>query len=214
MPSGEIHYRFYKAGFFTAIPSTIYLLTISPSLGLGNLIGYFCHRWIDNDWDVYGINEAESRAVNELWILGYMIYGVSSSYGAMFRRKHRSFLSHFPIISTLIRLIFLFWWLPILYWNGAIEYSFWHIQFYTGFLLGLSHADTYHYFADNIWKEESDGLEFRFLNRKKYKSSKYTKNKNKWFDINYSKILKAILSIVIGYAYNKFIDIKNFKNKR
>ena len=207
MPSGTVHYRFYKSGFITAIPSSIYLITISPMLGIGSIVGYFCHRWIDNDWDVYGINEAESRAVNELWILGYLIYGISSSYGAMFRRKHRSFLSHFPIISTFIRLVFLFWWLPILYWNGSIEYSFLHIQFYVGFLLGLSQADTYHYFADNIWEEDADGLEFRFL---KKKNRKRTKN-NIGFKPDYSRFIKAILSIAVGYAYNKFNNIKNLR---
>lgn len=200
MPNGETHYKFYKVGFITAIPSTIYLTaTISPSLGIGNIVGYICHRWIDNDWDVYGINEAESRAVNELWLLGYVLYGVSSSYGAMFRRKHRSFLSHFPLISTAIRLIFVFWWLPILYLNGSIDYSFWHIQFYVGFLLGLSQADTYHYFADNIWEEDSDKLRFRFL-----------KKKRNVIKTKYNKFGIMILKVIFGYIYN---GIKNLKLK-
>lgn len=207
MPSGTVHYKFYKAGFITSIPTTIYMLTISPALGIGNIIGYFCHRWIDNDWDIYSINESESRAVNELWLLGYIIYGVSSSYGAMFRRKHRSFLSHFPIISTFIRLIFLFWWLPILYWNGSIIFHGWQLEFYTGILLGLSQADTYHFFADNIWQEKEEGLELRiFQNKKNKRKLKTVKNKKITF---YGKLVRGILITLLGYLYNTYQKIKN-----
>lgn len=105
------------------------------------------------------MSASESRAVNELKILGYPLFGISSMYGAIFRRKHRSFLTHFPVISTLIRLLFVFgWWVPFLYWKGIIIYEPWQLEAFIYALWGLSQADLIHYLADMIWLE--DGKKF------------------------------------------------------
>ena len=136
-------------------------------------MGYSFHRWCDNDWDILGTNKAESRAIHELKILGYLLYGVSSIYGAIFMRHHRSIRTHFPIVSTIIRLLFVFWWIIPLYYFGYIHYAFWQLEVFIGFLLGLSQADMIHYFADLIWKEDSK----RFIDQEK------RRKENKWKNI-------------------------------
>lgn len=153
MPSGKTHYNFYKAGFLVEIPEFAYLFTLNKIIALSHLVGYFIHRWADNDWDIMGVNKSESRVVKELPILGYFIFAISSFYGAVFRHKHRSFLTHFPIVSTVIRLGFIFFWIPPLYYFGVLDYQQWHSQVFWGVLWGLSQADMEHWLADIFWSE-------------------------------------------------------------
>jgi hypothetical protein len=101
------------------------------------------------DWDLMGTNNAEGRLVNEIPILGHFIYGISSSYGSIFRRHHRSWMTHYPIISTLIRLIFVLW-LPFVLGDGyGINFvgNGW-IWFWLSLWLGLSLADGIHLYKD------------------------------------------------------------------
>jgi hypothetical protein len=196
LPSGNVHYKFYKFGFLTSIPSSLYMLVnISPSIAFGNIMGYWFHRYCDNDWDIVGINHSEGRAIRELKVIGWLIYGVSSMYGAIFMDNHRSFLTHFPLVSTLLRLIFLFWWIPVLWFFNKITIEFWEVQFAVGFLLGLSQADTYHYFADMIWQEVEDKLVLRIFNKKKRNSRNKIKPK-------YKEFLIMAVRVLFGYFYN------------
>ncbi len=130
----------------------------NPIFGMASLSGYFFGRYCDCDWDILGTNQAESRAIHELKILGYLIYGISSIYGAIFMRHHRSFQTHFPWFSTLIRLLFLFWWIPILYWFDYIKFDWWQMWLGLGFWFGLGMSDLPHFLADHIWPE--DGKRF------------------------------------------------------
>ena len=135
----------------------MYIGISDPLAGLSHFIGYSLHRYVENDWDCVIMTASESRAVNELKIFGYPIFGISSIYGAVFRKKHRSFLTHFPVVSTLIRLFFLLgWWLLPLYFYGKIIYEPWHLKVFVYGLWGLSQADMIHWMADKIWKDDSD----------------------------------------------------------
>jgi len=132
-------------------------LTLNPIVAIGHLAGYSFHRYWDNDIDIMGTSGCEGRQVRELFVLGYLMYGISSIYGAIFRNKHRSIITHFPVISSFIRLCFLFWWIPLLYYFEWIKFEYWHWEIFYSFLWGISQADTCHYFADLIWKEDFDG---------------------------------------------------------
>lgn len=153
MPSGEVHYKFYNAGFLLEIPTFIYVATLNPIVGVGHFVGYFSHRWVDNDWDILSVNKSESRAIKELKLFGYIVFMISSLYGAIFRRKHRSFITHFPVISTAVRMCFLFFWIPILIHYGYMDLSPTLLKFFLGFLMGLSQADAQHFLADMFWTE-------------------------------------------------------------
>lgn len=128
---------------------------LNPVFAVGVLGGYSFHRYCDNDWDILGTNKAESRAIHELWILGYLIYGISSIYGAIFMRHHRSIQTHFPVVSTIIRLVFLFWWIPLMIYLNHWIVQTWQWFIFFGFWWGLSQADAIHWLADMFWSEDS-----------------------------------------------------------
>jgi uncharacterized metal-binding protein len=150
MPTGETHLKIWKVGTMVAIPTSIYLaITKQPLIGIGFGIGYLTGLFIDPDADEMGATSGEGRMV-KIPILGWIMYGISSVYGAIFRRHHRSFLTHFPFVSTAIRLLFFFFWIPILYYFNLLHWQPWHLTFYLWFWIGLSCADALHWMADMI----------------------------------------------------------------
>jgi hypothetical protein len=137
------------------IPLSIVLSVFDWKLGVGNIIGYSFHRWMDNDWDIMGTNNAEGRMVNELPIIGHFLYGVSSAYGSMFRKRHRSFITHFPFVSTFIRIVFVGLVPFLIFDNLSINLigNGWYM-FWIGFWVGLSQADGIHYVLDMVHYSE------------------------------------------------------------
>lgn len=156
MPSGEIHYRAFKKGYLIEIPLSVIMSFWDWRFGLGNIVGYSLHRYLDNDLDLMGVTAAEGRMVRELPILGNFMFGMSSIYGSFTRHNHRNFWTHFPFISTLIRLFFFFVFPFALLDAYGINLigNGWHL-FWIGLWGGLSHADGIHYFLDvkSGWKE-------------------------------------------------------------
>jgi len=136
-------------GYWVELPLSLSLVLVDWQFGLGNLVGYSCGRWIDPDWDIMGTNNAEGRMVNELPILGYFLYGISSTYGAMFRKFHRKIWTHLPVLSTIIRIVFV-GFVPFLVLDGYgvnLIGNGWH-KFWLGYWAGLSQADGIHYWLD------------------------------------------------------------------
>jgi hypothetical protein len=136
-------------GYWVELPLSLSLVLVDFQFALGNLVGYSCGRWIDPDWDIMGTNNAEGRMVNELPILGYFLYGISSTYGAMFRRLHRKKLTHLPVLSTIIRIVFV-GFVPFLVLDGYgvnLIGNGWH-KFWLGYWAGLSQADLVHWWLD------------------------------------------------------------------
>lgn len=153
MPDGKTHFKNWKLGWFLVIPISGYLfLEKTPLEASGWLLGYATGAFLDPDLDEIGATNAESRMVNKIPILGYFIYGWSSVYGAIFRRKHRNFWTHFPFFSTIIRIIWFFWWLIPLYYFQILRYEYWQLYFALFYFLGLSYADFLHWLADSLSK--------------------------------------------------------------
>ena len=149
MPDGQTHYKYFKKGYLWNIPSSLILVLVDWRFGLGNLVGYSLHRYLDNDLDIMGTNLAEGRQVNELPVLGHIMFGISSAYGSIFRRYHRSFITHFPFVSTFIRLCF-FGAIPLLVADNLginLIGNGWH-KFWIGLWVGLSQADAIHWALD------------------------------------------------------------------
>jgi hypothetical protein len=155
VPSGEVHYAYFKKGYPFEIALSLTLCLFDWKFALGNIVGYSFHRYCDNDLDIMGTNNAEGRQVNELFLIGHFMYGISSTYGSIFRRYHRSFITHFPFVSTLIRLIFFFTPVLILgdYWGINFIGNGWHM-FWLGFWVGLSQADGIHWFLDKTYGDK------------------------------------------------------------
>jgi hypothetical protein len=169
MPSGETHLKIWKVGLIASIPASVYLaITKQPVTGLAFCIGYFYHLICDPDLDEMGITGAESRMI-KIPILGWLMYALSSVYGVIFRKHHRSFATHFPGISTAIRLLVFFFWIPILYYFGIIKWQEWQGFFVLWFWIGLSFADALHWGADKVVSDTKDVIQK--LNPKKERKS-------------------------------------------
>lgn len=152
MPDGITHHKYYKKGFVVIIPEALLLAVWDYKFAFGTLVGYGMGRWVDGDWDIMGTNNAEGRLVNEIPILGHFIFGISSTYGSIFRKHHRSFITHFPIVSTIIRLVFVLI-VPFIFldsWGINLIGNGWHM-FWLGLWGGLSQADGIHWFLDKTF---------------------------------------------------------------
>jgi uncharacterized metal-binding protein len=154
MSDGKSHLKNWWIGWIAEIPASVFMgIQVNPYIGIGSNVGYLLGRWVDCDMDSFGTTGAESRMVKELPIIGYVWFAQSSVYGAIFRSMHRSFITHFPGISTIIRLIFMFFWIGILYYFHWIVYAEWQGYLFLGVFIGLSYADTLHYLADILSSE-------------------------------------------------------------
>lgn len=134
MPDGKTHAILTVATSSTLFSASNYLevpLDVSISLVAGCLVGLILTPDLD---------QAESR--KGLWAIFWFPYGKLI--------KHRDIWSHFPILSTVIRLIYMFSVpLFLLWWNYRIEdWGHWNYILYA--ILGLISADTIHFLADII----------------------------------------------------------------
>lgn len=153
MPGGETHLRFYKMGTMIAIPLSVYIFLENPVIGFGTLLGYGLGFLCDPDWDIYSASATESRIIKYLPFAGYILYGYTSIFGAIFRKHHRSIWTHGYFLGAIVRLVYLFWWLGILYYKNIIHFEIWQLYLYIGLFLGLSIADSFHITTDLIWSE-------------------------------------------------------------
>lgn len=157
MPLGKEHLRLWRkykwVGLLTTVwfaacafpqasPDNVYWILAMPSPWLGYLLGYY----IDPDLDQANITAAEWRAMRDLGILGALLTMWFLPYGMLM--THRSFISHFPVVSTAIRYLWLlFPFLGLyLYLTYNVIPDFWPIL--AGVFFGLSSADLIHYLAD------------------------------------------------------------------
>lgn len=126
----------------------MYAFIIHPAIAFGLFVGYAMGRWVDPDWDLMGVSTTEANMIHDFPVLGYFLFGYSSIYGVFFRRHHRSFITHFPFVSTLGRLIFLFWWAILLVVKYHYTVSSWEWLFIIYAFIGLSVADMIHWLLD------------------------------------------------------------------
>jgi uncharacterized metal-binding protein len=153
MPNGEIHLRMWRTYFPLAAASAALVLVVFQDLGLalGVLGGYLLGRYIDPDLDQVGITSAEGRLMRELKIVGVLVTAWFVPYG--YAMKHRSFLSHFPGVSTAIRLGWLLV-LPLLaVWYFQPSLPVWAVPVLAAVFAGLTLADTVHYLLDTQSKK-------------------------------------------------------------
>ena len=119
------------------------------------MVGYAYGYYLDPDADLVGISAGEGRAMRHWKVLGVFWVAYWLPYGAMFRAYHRSPWTHWPILSTAIRMVYQFWWVGLMYWMGWLVYEQWHMAVAVGFLVGMSLADALHWAADVLDKKEN-----------------------------------------------------------
>lgn len=167
MSDGRTHHNVWRQGWILALPLSLLVYAFvdlfRPAwncswLGcfsgntvytLGTIFGYAMGRYIDPDLDMMGSTSADGRLVNEIPILGVFLYGHWATYGAIFRRHHRSFWTHCPGVSTAIRIFYQFYPLFVIIWLKDWNYVF-IFQIFWGMFFGLTLADFLHFREDKL----------------------------------------------------------------
>lgn len=152
MPKGVVHNNYWKQFLIIAILISIIVCLVDIISGISFLIGYLLGRFITPDLDLANVTEPEWKLMQTFGCFGAAIVGYWLPYGHLL--KHRSFLSHFPMVSTAIRIVYGFWWVVIMLdYVGLLRNNLLLIsQIALGIWAGLSVADTIHWTLDNIRK--------------------------------------------------------------
>jgi hypothetical protein len=165
MSKGIVHHEYYKKSWpfvpFIAVGASglSYYFMKNPLFSLLLLcsipLGYWIGNYIDPDFDLISITYGEGRMMRQLGILGKILFVFWMPYAFICQIfGHRSVFSHWPVISTFFRLLYFFipFWIALFYWKWDIWD--WEIVIFIGLLIGLSIADSVHWFLDIFPKEE------------------------------------------------------------
>ena len=123
-------------------------MLVNFGFGICFILGYLLGYVIDPDLDIVTRSDVETRMIKKFKVLGWVYVGYWWVYAKIF--PHRSFLSHFPGVSTAIRLVYAFWWFFVLLvyfdlWsNTVLLYIIW-------VWIGLTVADGLHWFLDQVF---------------------------------------------------------------
>lgn len=148
---GAEHYRIYKKHYLVAFVVAIVLAFFNPLVGAGFALGYFLlARYIDPDLDQISVTAAEGRMMREWKIFGVFLFMYFAPYAYIMRifGGHRSFLTHFPVISTGIRLAYLLALPAIFIFTNNIQVPVYVLFILVGVWAGLSYADFLHWVHD------------------------------------------------------------------
>lgn len=124
-------------------------------VGVGIFVGYEWGKYCTPDWDIMSATSSEGWLVNEIPILGHFLFGISSTYGSLFRRYHRKWQTHMPIISTFARYLFVFWWIWWEIYRSQLDWA-WLIFLFIGAFVGTSISDGIHAFLDWVKYPKSE----------------------------------------------------------
>jgi hypothetical protein len=165
MSDGIRHHELWRQGWSTALPLSLAVYGASDLLRpawacsqigcfagndfytIGTLLGYGFGMFVNPDADQVSITHAEGLMINKIPILGHFLYGYWQIYGSIFRKHHRSFWTHFPIISTIIRFVYQFWAVYAILIFSHIS-SPWIYQTLAGIFLGMCYSDYLHWLED------------------------------------------------------------------
>lgn len=156
MPGGKVHTAFTIATALGVLaPYAVVNLHGNPYWYVaGNVAGVFLTP--DHDVDAGNITDTIIRRVSPklqwAWRRFWTPYALAI--------PHRGTISHFPILSTFLRLVYILiavniikfiWWgiIRSLGWTDTVSFAFW---WNWSFFWGLAHVDTVHWAADRYIK--------------------------------------------------------------
>ena len=155
-PSGSTHRSIWRYGWVAMVPiASLLWIAVGPVAMFGSLYGYAAGYIVDPDLDLISITYPESKILKVFWIFGAVFVGWSTAYAVIMRAfgGHRSDFSHWPVLSTAIRLM---WFSPFIIGPllliqrvvaGGVN-AITSIELLFGLFCGLCVADSLHYFAD------------------------------------------------------------------
>lgn len=147
MAKGVIHLKWWKRMIPLSIIISIGLMFISPLFAIMFFIGYLAGEPIlSADLDQVGLTNTEGNWMRKFGIFGVLFVMFWMPYAFIF--PHRSFLSHFPIVSDLVRIAYLLLIPAILWWYYQMPISNTMLLGLGGVVAGLSLSTTIHYILD------------------------------------------------------------------
>lgn len=146
MPNGRVHTSvtvltsMYVGAFLVDRIAMGILQPNSLFAVAGCLSGVFLSPDLDLDGGYIGDGIIKRRlgcVLGTLWFYYWRPYSLLI--------PHRSWISHAPLVSTAIRLVYMFWWSPVLlaYSTDAYIWMLW-------FAAGLALVDFHHWFLDFV----------------------------------------------------------------
>lgn len=147
MPNGDVHNAATLVLGAATIP--LVLLTYPPETTLlyagGVLLGIFMTPDLDQS-EIHAVTPQEMVGRYLGSYTEYIWRFIWYPYGMLI--KHRSWISHFPIIGTILRLAYLYGWYLLICWMFRIP-AVWY-QPPIPLVAGLCAADTLHFTLDQL----------------------------------------------------------------
>lgn len=113
-------------------------------------IGYLIGAYLNPDSDQISVTLGEGMAMRRFKIFGvlFVAYWTIYAYIMQMVGGHRSFWTHFPYISTFIRMMYglIPFWVWFFYTKSDLYY--WEIVAFCGVWVGLGISDNIHYYLD------------------------------------------------------------------
>lgn len=159
MPPGKVHFAAWKRVWRLIIPVfglSVWLTGGDVLLSSMILVGYLLGAVIEPDLDQLSITLSEGNMMRSFGCFGVAWVSYWFPYASLL--PHRSFLSHFPFVSTFLRLLYLS--LPVIgvqiysYWIGVpVPWDLYKAAFPYAVMLwfGLSCSDLLHYLLDKTF---------------------------------------------------------------
>ncbi len=147
MSSGKEH---SKASLLAAIPVGISVSVYTKDLlaGIAASAGCVSGIFLTPDLDQEGISRSEWTIIKSTFGIGFIWLLFWWLYAKAF--KHRSFWSHFPIIGTAIRVMYLITPFLIIGMIRGWDISTLKLWFFAWWVIGLVISDTIHWVMDTI----------------------------------------------------------------
>lgn len=152
MSTGKVHLSLQNTGWIIVLPASILLVYFGVDISLTVLLGYAAGYILEPDLDQISITSSEGRVLRRLGLIG--VFWIAYWLPYSFFIPHRSPASHWPVLSDIIRMIYLFGPISaIVWWYVPIENYLHpgHIVYVLAFLGGLSLATSLHWIADTRW---------------------------------------------------------------
>jgi len=149
MSDGKTHFNWWFKFLPFSLVVSFVLMFFSFPFGMFTGVGYLLHLAVEPDSDQISLTIMDGRMMRKFGIFGVLWVMYWMPYAFVF--PHRSFLSHAPVVSTIIRLVYLSIPVVVLSWYTGyfnktnIVYIFPAIM---GTVVGLSFADTIHFVLD------------------------------------------------------------------
>lgn len=147
MSDGKTHIIWWKRMFPFSIIISLILMLFSPIFAIMFLIGYAIGEpFLSADLDQIGLTSTEGRWMRKFGCLGVLFVMYFLPYAYIF--PHRSFLSHFPIVSDLVRIAYILLIPAILWFYFQMPVDNTVLLGLAGAVSGLSLSTLVHYILD------------------------------------------------------------------